>query len=395
MWRRDEGRLLRPHRRGMRIVYAVHGYGRGHATRSLAVLAELRSRHEVLVLAGGDAYEAMAAEWPVVRIPTLGFAYGPATGRRSNWRTLRYNVPAALDVWWHGPVSAMVADAMRAFAPDVVISDAETWSHHAARRLGIPRIGFDHIGILLHCRPRIDPGDQLEAALDTLVYRAFMGRPERVLVSSFYDAPPRSDSVRVVPTLPRQTVRDAVSRDDGHLLVYLNKGQHQFDRRLRDVLLAVGIPVHVYGTGLRGQDGPLRFLPPGNRSFVDDLASCRAVLSTAGNQLVGEAMFLAKPLLVMPEHCVEQRLNARAVERLGIGLRVDARALAPIHLQQLLQGHAQFVARMRTLRRDGLAEAVAAIERFIDELVPASPQARIAPAAAPTPALVRRRALSS
>ncbi len=395
MWTSNPVRLLQPHRRGTRILYAVHGYGRGHATRSLAMIAELRSRHEVLVLAGGDACEAMVSELPVVRIPTLGFAYGPGTGRRSNWHTLRYNVPAALDVWWHGPVSAMVGDAMRAFAPDVVISDAETWSHHAARRLGIPRIGFDHIGILVHCRPEIDSGDRLEAVLDTLVYRALMGRPERVLVSSFYDAPTRSDSVRVVPTLPRQAVRDAVPSDGGHLLVYLNKGRDQFDRRLRDVLLAAGMPVHVYGTGLRGEDGPLRFLPPGNRSFVDDLASCRAVLSTAGNQLVGEAIFLAKPLLVMPEHCVEQRLNARAVERLGIGMRVDARALAPIHLQQLLQRREQFVARMWALRRDGLAEAVAAVERFIDELVPSSPQARVAPATPPTPARVRRRPLSS
>jgi UDP:flavonoid glycosyltransferase YjiC (YdhE family) len=35
----------------MRILYGVHGYGRGHAVRSLAVLSELRLRHEVLVLA--------------------------------------------------------------------------------------------------------------------------------------------------------------------------------------------------------------------------------------------------------------------------------------------------------------------------------------------------------
>ena len=36
----------------MRIVYGIHGYGRGHATRALGVLPELRQRHEVLGLAG-------------------------------------------------------------------------------------------------------------------------------------------------------------------------------------------------------------------------------------------------------------------------------------------------------------------------------------------------------
>ncbi len=364
-------------RRGARILYAVHGYGRGHATRSLALLAELRPRHELLVLAGGDAYQTMASEWPVVRIPTLGFAYGARSGRRSNWHTLRYNLPAALDAWWRGPVFAMVADAMRAFAPDVVISDAETWSHRVAARLGVPRIGFDHIGILAHCRPDVDPRDRVEAALDVFVYRALMGRPERVLVSSFYDAPPRHAGVRVVPTLPRREVRDAVACDGEHLLVYLNQGHHQFDDRLRAVLGQLGLPVHVYGTPWRGQQGRLHFMPPGNRSFVDDLAACRAVLSTAGNQLVGEAMHLGKPLLVMPEDCVEQRLNARAVERLGIGMRVEPRALTAAHLQRLLQQRDAFAARMRELRRDGLAEAVAAIEGFVAELAGSTPGSRL------------------
>lgn len=386
-------------RGGARVLYAVHGYGRGHATRSLALLGELGRHHRVLVLAGGDAHAALAGELPglptarlpLLRIPTLGFAYGPATGRRSNWHTLRYNLPAALDLWWHGPVFEMVAGTMREFAPDVVISDAEPWSHQVARALGIPRIGFDHIGILAHCRPAMDPADRLESMLDVAVYHLLMGRPDRSLVSSFYDAPPRSAAVRVVPTLPRQAIRDAAPREGDHLLVYLNQGQHQFDRRLQTVLAGAGMPVRVYGTPRRGRDGPLHFLPPGQQAFVDDLASCRAVLSTAGNQLVGEAMHLGKPLLVMPEDCVEQRLNARAVERMGIGLRVEQRALAPGHLDELLRRRDEFAARMRAQRRDGLAEAADAVERFIAELVPASARAPARPVAPSLQSLARGR----
>ena len=59
----------------MRIVYGIHGYGRGHATRALGVLPELRQRHEVLVLAGGDAYQALAPLGPVTEIPTLTYVY--------------------------------------------------------------------------------------------------------------------------------------------------------------------------------------------------------------------------------------------------------------------------------------------------------------------------------
>jgi len=55
----------------MRIVYGIHGYGRGHSSRALAVLPELAARHELLILAGGDAREALRADYSVVPIPTL------------------------------------------------------------------------------------------------------------------------------------------------------------------------------------------------------------------------------------------------------------------------------------------------------------------------------------
>jgi uncharacterized protein (TIGR00661 family) len=357
----------------LRIAYAVHGYGRGHATRSMAMLGELAKRHEVRVLAGGDAYATMAGSLPVVRIPTLGFAYGRDTGARSNWATLRHNAGAVLDLCCRGALFEMVSAALREFGPDVLISDAEALSLRVAQRLGIPRIGFDHIGILAHCRPSIDPADRLEALFDAFVYSALMGRADRVLVSSFYPAPPRSSEVRVVPTLARRSVREATASDGEHLLLYLNQGHHQFDERLRRIFTELGRPVRVYGTPLRGRDGCLHFMPAGDASFVDDLASCQAVVSTAGNQLVGEAMLLGKPMLVMPERCVEQRMNARAVVELGIGLRVEPRAFGIGHLRELLARRTAFAARMRELHRDGLSDAVTTIEKFIAELVAVRP----------------------
>src|SRR6516165_7590522 len=135
----------------MRILYAVHGYGRGHATRSLAVLPDLARRHTLLCLAGGDAYTAIWPDFPVLRIPTLRFAYRRGTGRVSAWQTVRRNLPAVLDLVCRGPVFETVRGVVREFGPDVIISDAEAWSHRVAADLRIPRISFDHIGLMSHC----------------------------------------------------------------------------------------------------------------------------------------------------------------------------------------------------------------------------------------------------
>ncbi len=356
----------------MRILYAVHGYGRGHATRALALLPELARRHQLLVLAGGDAHAAIWPDFSAVRIPTLGFAYGRGSGKRSNWHTLRRNLSAALDLLLHGPTFDMVRDIVREFAPDVVISDAEAWSHQVARHLNIPRIGIDHIGILAHCRVPVEWRDRLEARLDTFVYRTLMGQPERVIVSSFYDAAPRHAGVVVVGTLPRDAVREMKPTRGDHLLAYFNRGEEQLRPTLLRALEHAGCPVHVYGTGRRGRHGSLMFLPHSNLPFLEDLAACRAVLSTAGNQLMGEAIYLGKPVMVMPEHCVEQRLNAAAVERLGIGERVSRREFTAERIRAFLGRLDGYVTAMKAHVRDGRQETLAALDRFLKELAPAA-----------------------
>ena len=135
----------------MKIAYGIHGYGRGQATRALAVLPHLAERHDVLVLAGGEAYPALCPGYPVVRIPTLRYHYGKR-GELSNYLNIKRNLSAVLDLKLAGPALQMVAEALADFGADVVVSDSEAFTHQAARRLRIPRIGFDHFGLLVYCR---------------------------------------------------------------------------------------------------------------------------------------------------------------------------------------------------------------------------------------------------
>jgi uncharacterized protein (TIGR00661 family) len=355
----------------MRIVYGVHGYGRGHATRALAILPELSRNHQVLILAGGDAHAAIHGDFQVHRIPTLGFAYGPGTGKRSNFHTFRRNFSAIMDLKLRGPVFEMVQNVMEEFEPDIVISDAEAWTHHVAQHLRIPRISVDHIGIMAYCKPRIEWHDRIEAQFDTIVYRMLMGRPERIIVSSFYDAPARRAGVRVVPTLVRAAVHDLTPSWGEHLLVYFNRGKDQFNKRIYKTLHEAGCPVRVYGGNREGQDGNLTFLPPSNLPFLEDLASCRGVISTAGNQLMGETIYLGKPVLVIPERCVEQRLNAAGVVRLGIGMRTTRGKFKPRVIKEFLARTDEFRANMKNHVRDGLRETLSALEEFMRELAPA------------------------
>ncbi len=355
-----------------KILYGVHGYGRGHAVRAQAILGELSCDYDVLVLAGDDAYDQLRDDYRVVRIPTLRY-YHDERGRRSSWLTVRRNARAMLDLLFGGPVFQMVLREMRRFAPDVVLSDSEAWTHRAARALGVPRISFDHYGIIAYCSLEMSPRDRLICWLESVVYRMLVCKPERIIVTAFYQGRPRrGNAVKVVGPILRPEVRHARPSSGEHLLVYLANASVHFTPHIEESLGKLSCPVKVYGPDREGAAGNIEFCRIADVPFVRDLASCRAVFSTAGNQLISEAIHFHKPLLLMPERALEQRLNAQFVHGWEIGMRTRLARVSVELLRRFLDRTDEFASNTRSHRRDGLAEALAAINQAVGELATGS-----------------------
>jgi uncharacterized protein (TIGR00661 family) len=363
----------------MRIAYAVHGYGRGHAARSLAVLSQLASRHEVLVLAGADAVPLLSS-MPLAQIPCLGFGYRGA--RLSAARTLRDNAGLLAALALGGGAVARVEAILARFRPDVVVSDSEPLALRAAGRLGIPRIGFDHVGIIAWCRPSVPLADVLPLGRDALTYRLLLGSPERVVVSSFFTAPPRRPDVVVIPPILRTRVLAAAPRDRGHLLVYLNQPR-LLTTGVLAAIAAAGVPAIVYGAGEEHRMGTIQLKQIDEAGFVEDLASARAVLSTAGHQLASEALYLGKPILLCPEDSAEQRLNARELLRLGVGRCVTHARLDARSVRAFLEESDDCRRALALLPRDGNARAIEVLEAMSRALTGGAPP----PGTSPKPIL--------
>jgi uncharacterized protein (TIGR00661 family) len=358
----------------VRILYGVFGYGRGHATRALAVLPTLAQRHELLVLAGGDAFELLRERYCVVQLPSMGYVYGPA-GEHSLFATLAENTAALFDALCSGRVARELEGVVRRFRPHVAVSDAEPFTHHIAARMGIPRVSFDHIGMLAHCRVEVPGAWRLALGRDVIAYRLLTGRPDHVIVSSFFPAEPRRPGVECVGPLLRPAARELRPRVGDYILAYFNRAQHQLSERLADEFQKLGRRVVLYGGHAPGQRGNIELRMPSDTQFVRDLAGCLAVVSTAGNQLVGECIHFRKPLLVTPENCLEQHVNAAAVERLGIGQSVRASDLDAEVLERFLSAHSTWVEALDTLARTPRADALTAIERSVLDLGRRQPSA--------------------
>lgn len=335
--------------------------------RAKSVLPALTARHDVLLLAGGDAYQALAPDYPVQRIPVLRYYYG-RNGKLSNYLNVKRNVSMVLDAMLHGPTFQMVEEVIADFRPDVVMTDSELYSHRAARRLRLPRMTFDHFGVLVYCRPPVAGLDRLRRWGNAFVYRRLFGEPDRVIVSSFFDAPAARSGVCIVGPAIREEVRRVEPVRGEHLLVYIAKGEHEFTPQIERALMELKCPARIYGTPRRGLQGQLQFKPLANLPFIEDLASCRAVFATTGNQLCGEVVYFGKPILGMPMVCLEQRLNAEAVVRMGIGMKVSRGRVTVDVLREFMAKADGLAAKAVRPHRDGAQEALEAIERFATEL---------------------------
>lgn len=272
------------------------------------------------------------------------------------------------DLCWGGPIFQMVRSEIDRFAPDVVISDSEAWTHRVARKLEIGRISFDHYGIMAYCRIGMTPLQRLIADMESLVYRMIVCKPDRIIAAAFYPGKPRRKGVNVVGAILRKEVRQMAPTNGDYLLTYCSNADIHFTEQVEEALKQLDCPVLVYGPKRTGTRDNLEFRPISNQQFIKDLAGCKAVFSTAGNQLISEAIHFGKPLLLIPEQALEQRLNARFVENWNIGMQTKPKRVTPDLLREFLSRNNEFRNNIHAYQRDGVDEALQAIDSAIEEL---------------------------
>ena len=356
-----------------RILYSMSGEGRGHATRVRAVVEMLRRDHDVTLLAPCAAREMLSAAYAgtavrVERIPGLGFGYG---GRG------QVSVPAtaAVAAAYLAGLPRLVRRLERMIVElqiDVAISDFEPALPRAARRRRVPFISLDHQHFLLTSDFRALPaGLRRHAALMGLVVRAYHRGAALTVVSSFYSPPLRPGLANVVQVgvLLRPEVLAARIEPGSHLVAYLRRAAPD---TLLDVLASSGREVRVYGLGERPARGSLRFRAISEAGFIDDLARAEALLTTAGNQLVGEALHLGKPVFAMPEtgnH--EQAINAHYLVGSGWGAAAPLERTSATQLREFLGRLDAYRERIASSRFDGGPATLAALRRHLVERAPA------------------------
>ncbi len=349
------------------IVFSLSGEGRGHATRVRTLVEALREEHEITVLAPGDAFAFLAplyreSDVRVREITGLRFRYRES-GRLDTGGTL---VGAAHYCRRLPGLVREVEAILTREAPELAVVDFEPTLPRAAWRCGVPVLSVSHQHFLLAYDLRCLPWSlRWHVAYMRWIVWAYGSNQAHSVVSSFYFPPlrPGCRDVTQVGVLLRPELRRTVPERGDYLVAYLRRFAPS---QALAALEACRHPVRVYGLGERASRGRLTFHAVSEQGFIEDLAGCAGLVATAGNQLVGEALFLGKPCFVMPEAGnFEQFMNAHFLGKTGAGCWMRLDRVVPEALQQFEQDLDRYAARIERRRLDGLPATLRVIEQFL------------------------------
>jgi uncharacterized protein (TIGR00661 family) len=310
----------------MKILYGVVGEGMGHAMRSRVVLEHLVAQgHELEIMASGRATDFLAKHFEgVKRIHGLHMIYEENRVRRgktlwSNVLTGATGVPKNIAAYF---------DSIQSFKPDAVISDFESWAYLYAKAHRLPIVSIDNMQIINRCThgPDVLKDHRAEFELTRAFVKGKLPFCDYYLITSFFRPEIRRPATELVPPILRPEILAAKPSKGDHLLVYQTA---EGNAALVDTLKKTGLPCRIYGMrrGITEDqvDGTLTFRPFSERGFIDDLASAKGVLAGGGFTLMGEAVYLRKPMLAVPlARQFEQVLNARYLEIEGFGKGADS-----------------------------------------------------------------------
>jgi uncharacterized protein (TIGR00661 family) len=327
----------------LRVAFLVQGEGRGHLSQALALreMLEARGHRVVGVLAGTSerrplpSYFAQGMGMEPLCFPSPTTVPGRRGTGVSMPRTVAYNVRRLSA---YGRAIPGIRRALVQMAPDLVVNLYDALGGLATASpdfQGVPVVAVGHQYLLGHPGAPHPPFRPLQLLTFRTLNR--LSAPPGVprLALSFRRLPEEGGSqTRVVPPLLRRRVLEATPEPGEHLLVYiLNHGYGEAVARWHARHPEVVIHGFWDRPGAPMEERVrtnLTFHRLSDTRFLELMRSCRGFVGTAGFESVAEALWLGKPVMVVPTgNQVEQAWNAREAVAAGAGISADEFELTP------------------------------------------------------------------
>jgi len=315
----------------MKYLFIVQGEGRGHLTQAITLENMLLEQgHEVVEILVGESSKRILPcffkckiKAPIKRFASPNFLPTAANKRVHIGRSILYNmmkVPTYMQSMCY--IRQRISDSKA----DVVVNFYEllTGLTYALFRLQTPYFCIGHQYLFLHRDFEFPAVNQGNIWLLKFFTHLTALRSECKLALSFREMEKDEKAhITVVPPLLRSEVYDLKPAQDPYWLGYMvNAG---FAESVKQYHRAhPEIPLHFFWDQQAAdedtvEDATLSFHQVSDTKFLNYMERCCGYATTAGFESVCEAMYLGKPILMVPVH-IEQDCNAYDAIRSGAGI---------------------------------------------------------------------------
>jgi len=316
----------------MKFLFIIQGEGRGHLTQALALEEMLkRNGHEVVgALVGKSSTRTLPKffsehlQAPIELFASPNFRPS-ADNKRFNllWSVLSNLIKLPLYI----KSMLFIRRSISRTQPDMVINFYEvlTGLTYLFMWPSSPYICIGHQYLFLHPDFRFPP-QKSHLQLNILRFFTWLTsvRTKRRLALSFYSMSAIEDRRLVtVPPLLRKEIALLRPRKGEYIHGYLlNSGfateVQEYHQRHPEVSLRFFWDKKGADEKTRIDD-TLSFYQLDDAKFLQGLAGCKAYATTAGFESICEALYLGKPVMMVPAH-IEQDCNAFDAVRAGAGV---------------------------------------------------------------------------
>jgi uncharacterized protein (TIGR00661 family) len=319
------------------VILAVQGEGRGHMTQAIAVQDMLKKLNmEVCCVVVGSsrrreipAFFKQKFEVPIISLESPNFVTG------ADNKSIRIGMTAWKNMIKLGAFhrSIHIIHKLVTFhKADLIINFYEPLIgmyrlfHTAPCKI----VSIAHQYIYLHPAFRFPAGNWIQKQALIQYSRFTAIKADLILAISQYDLPKtKKKNLLVVPPILRNELFGLDVRDKHFILVYLLNSGYMNDilswhKKNPDVKLHCFTDSKKVKETFSGEwivDENLSFHSLNDHTFLEMMACCSGMASTAGFESVCEAMYLGKPVMMVPvEGHFEQYCNARDAQIIGAGI---------------------------------------------------------------------------
>lgn len=318
----------------MKVLFVIQGEGRGHLTQAITLESILRRNGYTVVeiLVGQSTSRRLPGffnrhiQAPIKRFFSPNFLPTPANRRVSMLRSVGYNL---LHIPSYIRSMRFINCRIRETKADLVINFYEllTGLTYLTFRPSVPQVCIGHQYLFLHPDFHFPHKNGISLFMLRLFTRlTCIGTSERLALSFRSMADCTALRIRVVPPLLRREVLACEGERGDYVHGYLlNAGFGADVRNWHE--RHPQVPLHFFWdkpdeSDELHVDGTLTFHRLNDVTFLRYMAGCKAYATTAGFESVCEAMYLGKPMLMVPAH-IEQDCNAYDAMRAGAGIVSD------------------------------------------------------------------------